>query len=857
MSLFSRRRVVLAAFAVLALVRTPLRAAEPPPGATTYTPDPASVQRYGPAYRYPQSGWIVLHIEGAPYERGYQHGRLLATEIADYVRAVANTRGPSAPSENWRSVRMLVDSLFLRRYEPEYLEEMKGIADGAAAAGAKFDGRPVDLVDIAAINSEMETMCLAGALEATPTGLEGKRFAEPPYARPKAEKSDHCSAFAATGPATADGKVVFGHITMFSLYSVRHYNVWLDIKPERGHRVLMQTYAGGIQSGMDYYMNDAGLLVTETTIGQTRLDVEGAPLASRIRRVLQDASTIDEAVKILDTSNNGLYTNEWLLADTNTNEIAMFELGTHKTKLWRSSKNEWYGGTEGFYWGCNNTKDLDVRLETIPSLNDKPANAVFHPSARDRKWVEVYQKAKGKIDTGFGFEAFTTPPLAAFPSCDAKFTTTAMAKKLETWALFGPPLGRTWDPTDAERSRHPDIRPLVSNDWTVLKADAPPTTSEETASGVDLASPTPSKEEKSKLLATSDTPELNFHRPSPWRGTILPGANADVWLAAAFADYSHVVTLQKALEEHADKGKLSPADQERIDLALFAPRSRYLAAVRRLGRELSLTEVKPDAGHDEWYEVAAGKGVLLLAELRAKMGAERFDTFMDEFGRAHAGKPATTSDFFTAAAKAHGKSLDDFKTTWLGNESPLKPDTGPSWSIDSFEEDPDRSLIVYGTTKELHAQREAAEHLQRRIARRWGNYTVPIKSDVEATDADLAGHHILLIGRPDSNAVAKRFAKQLPIPFGPGSFTVRNETFAHPATAVVVAGANPLDAKFSVVLYAGLSADSTWHVVQRLYDRGSVPAPLVLLPPSGKLRAVLLTSPQQVPQVATERAVTR
>ena len=23
------------------------------------------------------------------------------------------------------------------------------------------------------------------------------------------------------------------------------------------------------------------------------------------------------------------------------------------------------GGTPGFYWGCNNTKDIDVRLETI------------------------------------------------------------------------------------------------------------------------------------------------------------------------------------------------------------------------------------------------------------------------------------------------------------------------------------------------------------------------------------------------------------------------------------------------------------------------------------------------------------
>ena len=33
--------------------------------------------------------WIVLHVEGGPYERGYQHGRLLAPEIAAHVRCFA------------------------------------------------------------------------------------------------------------------------------------------------------------------------------------------------------------------------------------------------------------------------------------------------------------------------------------------------------------------------------------------------------------------------------------------------------------------------------------------------------------------------------------------------------------------------------------------------------------------------------------------------------------------------------------------------------------------------------------------------------------------------------------------------
>src|SRR5206468_7502709 len=80
---------------------------------------------------------------------------------------------------------------------------------------------------------------------------------------------------------------------------------------------------------------------------------------------------------------------------------------------------------------------------------------------------------KGKIDADFGRKAFSTPPLSAIHSLDAKYTTSALAKRLETWALFGPPLGKTWEPTLEERRKFPDIRPLVSNPWTVLRPQTP------------------------------------------------------------------------------------------------------------------------------------------------------------------------------------------------------------------------------------------------------------------------------------------------------------------------------------------------------------------------------------------------
>ena len=328
-----------------------LRGQSPVGTEVQFEPDPVAVTRQGPGWRFPQDGWIVVHVEGTPYERGYQHGRLLAHEIVDFCHTIAKLRSVHAPDKAWHDLRLFVNALFLRRFDNEYLREMQGIADGAAAAGAKFDGRLLDLIDIVVINADVEVSFLESALEGTANGIDRESFRGRHGSPPRAARHDRCSAFVATGPATADGKIVAGHITMSTIDNVRFYNVWLDLKPSVGHRMVFQTFPGGIQSGLDYYINDAGLIISETTIEQTKFNPQGEMLASRIRRAVQYADSIDKCAEILTSSNNGLYTNEWLFGDIKTNEIAMLELGTNTSKTWRSSRNEWVAGTTGFYWG--------------------------------------------------------------------------------------------------------------------------------------------------------------------------------------------------------------------------------------------------------------------------------------------------------------------------------------------------------------------------------------------------------------------------------------------------------------------------------------------------------------------------
>ncbi len=830
-----------------------------PPAAPAgdFRPDPRSVQRSGPAYRYPQAGWIVLHVEGGPYDRGVQHGRLLAPEIAAHVRCCAAVQSPKAPTDGWKHTRTLCNSLFLRRYEKEYLEEMKGIADGASAAGARFDGRPIDLLDVVALNSWPEIETLNSALDATATGLEGLRFSlDAPRPKP-APKPMHCSAFAANGPATADGKIVFGHITMFSLYPSGFYNVWLDVQPPKGkgHRVFMQTYPGGIQSGLDYYFNDVGLLVCETTLAQTRFAIEGMAVASRIRQALQYADNIDRACAILEKANNGLYTNEWLLADIKTNEIAMFELGTYKTKLYRSSKNEWFGGTQGFYWGCNNTKDVEVRLETIANVEGRPGSALFHPTDRDCKWLALYDRCKGKIDAGFGKLAFTTPPLAAFPSIDAKVTTTDLAKELKTWALFGPPLGRTWKPTFEERTRYPGVRPLVSNPWTVLHAAPPETGPSQGVPAVDLHNP-----EDGKVPAPSSDPKAPPTKAA-WHGTLLPNGDADVWLAAAFAAYERIIALENALEEK--DSPLPRPSRDFLAVELFGHRANYeLGARAHPEAPLARTEARLRDG--DWYRVASGKGVLLLHELRRRLGKEAFVGLMDAFGSQNAGKPVRAAQFRAAAEKAAGGKLDGFFDPWLNDTglpgprpvSSKDPEDLPRgrgpFSVLTPLEELEQTLIVQGTADEQPTCREAAAALQQALREHWSNITVPVKTDREVTEEDLKTRHLLLIGRPDTNAVVSRFRDALPVSFGPRSFAVGGEVYAHAGSAVLVAAENPLERRRALVVIAGLDAASTLRAAPLLAHRDRRPAEVVVLPHDAGPRSLVLPAKEPGKQV-TER----
>jgi Phospholipase B len=748
-------------------------------------PQKATLRTFGPAYRYPRGGWLYVHIEGAPYERGYQHGYLLAREIEQYIDRCASQLDAKSKVTGWNNGRTSANALFLRGFDKEILTEMKGIAEGAAAAGAKVYGRPIDLVDVVTLNTITELGELRSAMPMTPSGLESLNLMKPRY---DASKTDvpvtaRCSAFAATGKATRDGKMVIAHVTMWPLTLAEQTNIMLDVVPTEGHRILMQSYPGGIQSGTDWYQNDVGVVLTETTIEQSPFNIQGTPVAYRARKAIQYGDSVAKVVELLSTRNNGLYTNEWIVGDARTNEIAMLELGTYKTKLYSSAKNEWFGGTEGFYWGCNNAKDLNVRLEYAPDPHGSPEDLPFVPAPRDIKWQEMYQSYKGKIDEGFAALAFRTAPLVSSTTMDAKIATSEMAKRMMTWALFGKPNQREWVPSPMQKEQFAANDGLYSSGYRLFQGhpadaikmvlDGAPKASAITAQSNELGGGGRGGRRGRGGAAASSNDNL-------WKGWILPASDADVWLTAGATEYHSV------------------AGTNDVDKRLESFRAQYRAAA--LDGEQPLSKIAASTMSSNWHTLAEAKGVLLLDTLRRSMGDDAFYALMKDFFDKNTTKAVHAADFVAAA----GSAQQALFAKWLNGAG--LPDTadGPLYSASDLRRRLGSTIIVYGTLTEAGANRYAAEQWQKQFLDQFES-AVPIHKDFEVTERELADHDVLFIGRPETNSALAAWAKPLALDYEGGVFQLAGKDHSSENDAMVFAATNPLNKKRMVLIAAGNS----------------------------------------------------
>lgn len=421
------------------------------------TEEKTGLREYGEGYRFDENGWIYVHIEGEPYERGKQHGYLVADELAELMRVLKFVTYWDTGME-WDFWVQSAQDMWKDRIDEEMKQEMQGIADGATEAGT-----PMTYEDVLAWN---------GSCELTdywwPTA-EANVYAEQP-----APDKDHCSAFMATGGATADGKIVAGHNSWTDFATGQYQNLVLDIKPAQGHHIFMQSVPGLIDSTTDFFVTDAGLIGTETTIGGfTAYAANEEPEFYRARKAMQYSNNLDDFVKLMEKKNDGGVANSWLVGDINTNEIMRLELGLKFQSVDRTK--------DGYYIGFN--APIDPKIRNLEASNTGFGDLRRHQGSRMVRLTQLMEENYGEIDAETGKDiladhydvyldkennpcsrtidghyelddrAFMSQPGRPIPyaphgTVDGKVVDTDMAKNMSFWARFGNSSGMPFDASE-------------------------------------------------------------------------------------------------------------------------------------------------------------------------------------------------------------------------------------------------------------------------------------------------------------------------------------------------------------------------------------------------------------------------
>uniref|UniRef100_A0A6C0JI88 Uncharacterized protein n=1 Tax=viral metagenome TaxID=1070528 RepID=A0A6C0JI88_9ZZZZ len=339
-------------------------------------------------YTFNKNGWKYISIKGKPKERGYAYGFACAKEFSDIQKMLKFFMYESYGREWSFFIEKINDDFkeMTKKDFNEFYEEMEGIAEGCTANGCKTT---VD--EIIAWNFYMSIPYWYPSWVETSDNINHSSSSKSmgPREGGSGGAKDHCSAFIAVGKDwTEDGKIVVAHNSFCDYIDGQYSNVVLDIAPEDGFRIIMQTSPCWIWSGTDFFVTSKGIIGTETTIGGFLPYVKKYPVGYRIRKAMQYGKTLDDYVKILLDGNSGDYANSWLFGDTNTNEILRLELGLQFHNVERT-KN-------GYFIGFNATYDPQIR--NIECVNSGFYDVRRHQGARQVRLAELMDENKGKLN---------------------------------------------------------------------------------------------------------------------------------------------------------------------------------------------------------------------------------------------------------------------------------------------------------------------------------------------------------------------------------------------------------------------------------------------------------------------------
>ena len=183
-----------------------------------------------PGYRFERGGWTYVHLEGTPSQIGFEHGSLLAPEIADMVR-VNKLETLHSTHRDWEFYREAGKQDVLAPHRDRVSAGARRHRQGRRNP----QGVKLDVWDIVALNGSIELPEYY-----VPWLNKNQKAANAPHILPQGR----CSAFIATGSYTKDGKIVIAHNNWSSYAEGERWTIIFDIQPEHGHHILMDGEPG-------------------------------------------------------------------------------------------------------------------------------------------------------------------------------------------------------------------------------------------------------------------------------------------------------------------------------------------------------------------------------------------------------------------------------------------------------------------------------------------------------------------------------------------------------------------------------------------------------------------------------------
>jgi len=411
-----------------------------------------------------KQGWLTLHIYGNAFERGYAHGMLLGTKIKHNIELLpffVNQYYHMTLDDYTTSCIRDIKPVVVKEFK-EFYEELEGIAH---AMGEQFINVSID--DLICWNSIMSMHSY----------------------------KSKCSAFIATGDATQHGIIVMAHNTHTDYVDGQLQNVILYITPSRGYPFVMQCSAGNIASGTDWFLCSSGIMGCETTIyGTNYKPIFGSPFFCRIRRAMQYGKTLDDYVDIMLKNNAGDYACSWLLGNTNTNEIARFEIGLKEHSIQKTFHGVYYGmnSTIDNHLRTTETNDHDIynittttgarRLRMNQLLNNQYYGKISVEIAKKiladhyDVYTQTYQPNSRSLcrHSDLDGESLSSSPFYPFGSTDGKVTNSVYAKKMQFVGKFGHCCGKPFH-KKSFLEKHPQykiwenvLKDMPAYNWTMI-----------------------------------------------------------------------------------------------------------------------------------------------------------------------------------------------------------------------------------------------------------------------------------------------------------------------------------------------------------------------------------------------------